>query len=62
MSATDNPPGYTPGQGTQNDDGDHNLGWLGLVGLAGLAGLMRRDRNRDVNRHDINRHDVPRTS
>ena len=44
------PPAETPRATTDMDDDSGNWGLLGLVGLVGLAGLMRRDRNRTIER------------
>ena len=50
--------------GTQDNRGGHDWGWIGLLGLAGLAGLAGRRNNRDrqVTDHDRNVSDIRRAA
>ena len=48
--------------GTQDNRGGHDWGWLGLLGLIGLAGLRRNRRDSEMTERDRNVSDIRRAA
>jgi len=48
--------------GTQDNRGGHDWGWIGLLGLAGLAGLRRNRRDSQITERDRNVSDIRRAA
>jgi len=48
--------------GTPDNRGGHDWGWIGILGLAGLAGLRRKRRDSQMTDHDRNVSDIRRAA
>jgi hypothetical protein len=48
-SKAQNDPNNNMVSSRNDDDNDHNWGWVGLLGLLGLLGLKRKDDRRTAN-------------